>query len=358
MSDTSSTSTNPNDIFSATNQSEWDQKKQDIMLNLGLENSNETDQTPTPTRFIRNCEEVGLFQDLQNVNPFDEVFKKAVQNPTAVTPQTPIITSDDTLHTPQIYPHLDDGESNPNNDFPMRDEGDNPLVIVLDPEKDKITVAKEMVKAAIIKKSNAGAIIPVPIKNLIDLNKNIKNIDAKEWQKEANRVSQTRCRKRKQKEYEDMKVENKLLKQQNIELCNLNSNLQQTIKKLQEKLKESKSSPSEPSAIIENTSDMSARISAVCLTQKKKNSKNIPIVPKGVVKSKVKQIPIITSPLASNTVFLQLPKENSDNTAITVPLSAFQSNSKTVIMMLPQSPPQSNLFTLQKKQTNQTQTGK
>lgn len=29
------------------------------------------DETPTPTRFIRNCEEVGLFQDLQNVNPFD-----------------------------------------------------------------------------------------------------------------------------------------------------------------------------------------------------------------------------------------------------------------------------------------------
>lgn len=35
------------------------------------------DQTPTPTRFIRNCEEVGLFQDLQNVNPFDEQFSQA-----------------------------------------------------------------------------------------------------------------------------------------------------------------------------------------------------------------------------------------------------------------------------------------
>jgi hypothetical protein len=37
------------------------------------------DQTPTPTRFIRNCEEVGLFQDLQNVNPFEETFRKAVE---------------------------------------------------------------------------------------------------------------------------------------------------------------------------------------------------------------------------------------------------------------------------------------
>lgn len=38
------------------------------------------DQTPTPTRFIRNCEEVGLFQDLQNVNPFEETFRRAVES--------------------------------------------------------------------------------------------------------------------------------------------------------------------------------------------------------------------------------------------------------------------------------------
>lgn len=43
-------------------------------------NDNSTaDQTPTPTRFIRNCEEVGLFQDLQNVNPFEETFRRAVE---------------------------------------------------------------------------------------------------------------------------------------------------------------------------------------------------------------------------------------------------------------------------------------
>lgn len=38
------------------------------------------DQTPTPTRFFKNCEEVGLFQDLQNVvNPFEETFRRAVE---------------------------------------------------------------------------------------------------------------------------------------------------------------------------------------------------------------------------------------------------------------------------------------
>lgn len=36
------------------------------------------DQTPTPTRFLKNCEEVGLFQDLQ-VNPFEETFRRAVE---------------------------------------------------------------------------------------------------------------------------------------------------------------------------------------------------------------------------------------------------------------------------------------
>lgn len=34
------------------------------------------DQTPTPTRFLRNCEENGLFQELET-NPFDQDFKSA-----------------------------------------------------------------------------------------------------------------------------------------------------------------------------------------------------------------------------------------------------------------------------------------
>ena len=35
-----------------------------------------SDQTPTPTRFLRNCEEIGLFNELKS-NPFEEAFKKA-----------------------------------------------------------------------------------------------------------------------------------------------------------------------------------------------------------------------------------------------------------------------------------------
>uniref|UniRef100_A0AAX7ULU1 Cyclic AMP-dependent transcription factor ATF-2 n=1 Tax=Astatotilapia calliptera TaxID=8154 RepID=A0AAX7ULU1_ASTCA len=36
------------------------------------------DQTPTPTRFLKNCEEVGLFNEL--ASPFDHDFKKATED--------------------------------------------------------------------------------------------------------------------------------------------------------------------------------------------------------------------------------------------------------------------------------------
>ena len=71
------------------------------------------DQTPTPTRFIRNCEEVGLFQDLQNVNPFEETFRKAIENSTVGASHIPVTSDDDSLHTPHILPHI--AESNDKN---------------------------------------------------------------------------------------------------------------------------------------------------------------------------------------------------------------------------------------------------
>lgn len=89
----------------------WHRKKHDMVLNIGLANKNGevADQTPTPTRFIRNCEEVGLFQDLQNVNPFDEFFKKAVEvSKSGGTLEVHEINSDDSLHTPHILPHIEE----------------------------------------------------------------------------------------------------------------------------------------------------------------------------------------------------------------------------------------------------------
>lgn len=37
-----------------------------------------TDQTPTPTRFLKNCEEVGLFNEL--ASSFEHEFKKAAED--------------------------------------------------------------------------------------------------------------------------------------------------------------------------------------------------------------------------------------------------------------------------------------
>ncbi|KAF2896021.1 hypothetical protein ILUMI_10168, partial [Ignelater luminosus] len=85
-------------------------KKHDMALHLGIDTQNNTvaDQTPTPTRFIRNCEEVGLFQDLQNVNPFDETFRKAAELVKSGSLHIPESSSDDTLHTPHIFPYIEE----------------------------------------------------------------------------------------------------------------------------------------------------------------------------------------------------------------------------------------------------------
>ncbi|XP_015591409.1 cyclic AMP-dependent transcription factor ATF-2 [Cephus cinctus] len=87
-------------------------KKHDMVLNLGANGKNNVfvaDQTPTPTRFIRNCEEVGLFQDLQNVNPFEETFRRAVEAGKSGSLTVPEVgISDDTLHTPHVFPHISD----------------------------------------------------------------------------------------------------------------------------------------------------------------------------------------------------------------------------------------------------------
>ncbi|CAH2056256.1 unnamed protein product, partial [Iphiclides podalirius] len=91
-------------------------KKHDMVLQLGLEQKAAfvADQTPTPTRFIRNCEEVGLFQDLQNVNPFDEGFKRAMETKHGIPSLDGAnisSTSDDVLHTPHlVFPLIDSGD--------------------------------------------------------------------------------------------------------------------------------------------------------------------------------------------------------------------------------------------------------
>ncbi|XP_064644071.1 cyclic AMP-dependent transcription factor ATF-7-like isoform X2 [Lineus longissimus] len=54
------------------------------------------DQTPTPTKFLRNCDEIGLFHELSK-NPFEEAFKKASDGLSTGLPPIP----GPTLDTPQ-----------------------------------------------------------------------------------------------------------------------------------------------------------------------------------------------------------------------------------------------------------------
>ncbi|XP_026473988.1 cyclic AMP-responsive element-binding protein 5-like [Ctenocephalides felis] len=102
------------------------EKRHEMVLNLGPLKANlfNSDQTPTPTRFIRNCDEVGLFQDLQNVNPFEETFRRAVEQnknggPVYLATPSSNALNDDTLHTPHIFPNFNNAGEN---SFLMIDE--------------------------------------------------------------------------------------------------------------------------------------------------------------------------------------------------------------------------------------------
>lgn len=67
------------------------------------------DQTPTPTRFLRQCEEVGLFQDL---NPFDEQFRRAsLSRSTHSINESLEGGTGGSLDTPRILPLADSDET-------------------------------------------------------------------------------------------------------------------------------------------------------------------------------------------------------------------------------------------------------
>ncbi|CAG0893695.1 unnamed protein product [Darwinula stevensoni] len=63
-------------------------------------NTSSTQETPSPTKLITTCEEVGLFQDLPTSNPFDEVFRRAAEGKYQPT----LVISSSPLNTPQVLP--------------------------------------------------------------------------------------------------------------------------------------------------------------------------------------------------------------------------------------------------------------
>lgn len=68
------------------------------------------DQTPTPTRFLKNCEEVGLFNEL--ASPFDHDFKKATEEdikklPLDLSPLATPVIRNKTEETTAVDAHRD-----------------------------------------------------------------------------------------------------------------------------------------------------------------------------------------------------------------------------------------------------------
>ncbi|KAK9886260.1 hypothetical protein WA026_015771 [Henosepilachna vigintioctopunctata] len=262
------------------------QKKHTMSFNLEIcTKNNETaimvsDETPTPTSFFRNCEEVGLFQDLQNVNPFEETFKKALQScENGASKQDSLTTSEDTLHTPHVFPVPDEAPGknvmNDNNELSIMNFVEIPQLndkLEFIPELDSNMKVREKqenfrhkLKEALLRKDrrkyfdsenslpidlpqppNFVVIDEVIYANEKDNNKNVNSPVVTDMKKaceklgtsssqkssiekvrEMNRAAQMRCRDKKKRYYDRVTKELSQLKNENIHLRRENARLRQ-----------------------------------------------------------------------------------------------------------------------------------
>ncbi|KAK3923332.1 Cyclic AMP-dependent transcription factor ATF-2 [Frankliniella fusca] len=119
-------------------------KNVDISLNLCSKSDTFlSDQTLTPkTRIYQQLEEMGLFQELQNMNPFEETFRKAAEDirsgtdPLEMSSLAVPNNTDDSLHTPHvIFPLANErkGGISPRDDISIPlIQSDDPLCISID----------------------------------------------------------------------------------------------------------------------------------------------------------------------------------------------------------------------------------
>ncbi|KAL3286543.1 hypothetical protein HHI36_001048 [Cryptolaemus montrouzieri] len=234
------------------------QKKHAMSFNLELSAKNsETaiigDQTPTPTSFFRNCEEVGLFQDLQNVNPFEETFKKALENTSSNDDPKlgtlSIVSNEDTLHTPNVFPTVKESSDqcvSVNNDsisselsienilLPQK----NQTIAVVDSTSSNIKIndkqenLRKKLREALLKRDklnhipNIEACLPINVDNssLMILggtkgSNNIVNIDGKNSSNDNSSNSSFKTGRKLYKENGELRRENNQLRQNIIYLC-------------------------------------------------------------------------------------------------------------------------------------------
>lgn len=276
---------------------------------------------------------------MQNVNPFDETFKKAIESAKAGTLQIPETASsnDDTLHTPHIILNVVTTESkysdknnvketNQSNNFSI----DPNLVILSDsesedlkekPSKDKQINLKDKLKETIINKGKPS----VTIRRLIKISDEDqkpkaeteadmqKRRDEREKIREMNRAAQIRCRKRKKIQSVNMEKELKILKYENSRLNGENQDFRKKFYDLKELLlKHKKDHSSENSVLGMNTTQLERSVIIIIIFSVKNIEEilNSPILSKNVLsdditKEKTKKVPIIKPmPLIQKSVFI------------------------------------------------------
>ncbi|XP_036732837.1 cyclic AMP-dependent transcription factor ATF-2 isoform X2 [Manis pentadactyla] len=119
------------------------------------------DQTPTPTRFLKNCEEVGLFNEL--ASPFENEFKKASEDdikkmPLDLSPlATPIIRSK--IEEPSVVETTHQDSPLPHPESTTSDEKEVPLAQPAQPTSAIVRPASLQVPNVLLTSSDSSVII-------------------------------------------------------------------------------------------------------------------------------------------------------------------------------------------------------
>ncbi|ELW64144.1 Cyclic AMP-dependent transcription factor ATF-2 [Tupaia chinensis] len=119
------------------------------------------DQTPTPTRFLKNCEEVGLFNEL--ASPFENEFKKASEDdikkmPLDLSPlATPIIRSK--IEEPSVVETTHQDSPLPHPESTTSDEKEVPLAQTAQPTSTIVRPASLQVPNVLLTGSDSSVII-------------------------------------------------------------------------------------------------------------------------------------------------------------------------------------------------------
>ncbi|KAB0804792.1 hypothetical protein PPYR_01762 [Photinus pyralis] len=215
-------------LLSSTNEHHNNKRTLGLQLGIGGD-SNSDDQTPTPTRFIRNCEEVGLFQDLQDVNPFEETFRKAATDLAThgSLHLPPVASKDESLHTPHIFPHIpQEGVkySNSDDEFSLNDD-----ILVIDESEIHQSTTTQSIVPQVTNSTNETVRVPGQVEGAAKKVVGKKRVVHLQKQRELNRAAQVRSRAKKKVMFHTLVEEVSLLKSQTKELAKENERLRREV---------------------------------------------------------------------------------------------------------------------------------